>query len=97
LAVAEAGSGEFLKRNFGHVKNVLPVVRKFEAKFRKPGNGRITARCSVPAEVLTTWLAELETRGRLSAAIPVEVIDSRGTVVLSAVIDWFMARDKTHD
>src|SRR5688572_31507889 len=41
LAVAEAGSGELLQRHCGHRNDLLPVLRKLEAKFRKPANGRV--------------------------------------------------------
>ena len=31
-------------------------------------------------------------RGRVSAAVPVEVVDQAGIVVLSAVVEWFISR-----
>ncbi len=94
LAVAEAGTGEFLIRNLGHIKNVVPVVRKLEAKFRKPANGSVTSRCAVAQSVLEGWAFDLEARGRVSIDIPVEVIDSTNTVVLSAVVEWFITTSK---
>jgi hypothetical protein len=92
LAVAEAGSGEFLYRNFRHIENLVPVLRKFDAKFRKPASGRITARCLLATDVVDKWLSELESRGRLLAAIPVEVLDATDAVVLSATAEWFVSR-----
>jgi acyl-coenzyme A thioesterase PaaI-like protein len=47
LAVAEAGSAEFLLRHFGDVAGYVPVVRRLEAKFRKSARGRVSARASV--------------------------------------------------
>ena len=38
------------------------------------------------------WSAELAMHGRVSAAVPVEVVDQAGMVVLSAVVEWFIAR-----
>jgi acyl-coenzyme A thioesterase PaaI-like protein len=52
LAVAEAGAGAFLARQENVPAGIVPVVRRVEAKFRRPAKGRVSARCSVPdAEV----------------------------------------------
>lgn len=91
LAVAEAGSGEFLYRNFGHISHAVPVLRKLEARFRRPASGRVASRCVVSQEVVAEWGVELASRKRLLAAIPVEVIDSAGSVVLTATAEWFIA------
>lgn len=94
LAVAEAGSGEYLFRNLGHIKDVVPVVRKLEAKFRRPANGSVTSRCAIAQAILDGWMSELEVRGRVSADVPIEVIDATNTVVLSAVVEWFITKGK---
>lgn len=93
VAVAEAGSGQFLARQFGDIKGVIPVVRKLEAKFRKPASGRVYSRCLVAPGVVCSWVEEFSSRGRFSAAIPVEVVDSKGVVVLSAVVQWFVSKE----
>lgn len=92
LAVAEAGSGAFLVRHFGDGAGFVPVVRRLESKFRKPATGRVAARAAVPPEEVARWAAELAARGRLSAAVPVEVVDAAGVVVMTAVVEWFIAR-----
>jgi len=92
LATAEAGSGAFLVRQFGEASGHLPVVRRLEAKFRKPARGRVAARACVPVEEVARWSSELTSRGRILAAVPVEVVDRDGIVVLSAVVEWFIAR-----
>jgi acyl-coenzyme A thioesterase PaaI-like protein len=92
LAVAEAGSGAFLVRQFGSNAGFVPVVRRLEAKFRKPAQGRVYARCNVEVPVVERWSAELASRGRVSAPINVEVVDSAGVSVLSAVVEWFIAQ-----
>jgi acyl-coenzyme A thioesterase PaaI-like protein len=92
LAVAEAGSGAFLVRQFGAAAGYVPVVRRLEAKFKKPARGRVAARANVPAEEVARWSGELTSRGRVSAAVPVEVVDSGRVVVLTAVVEWFIAR-----
>jgi len=93
LAVAEAGSAALLLRHMGGATaGFVPVVRRLESKFRRPATGRVWARASVPPEEVARWSAELEARGRVSAAVPVEVVDAAGSVVLSAVVEWFIAR-----
>jgi uncharacterized protein DUF4442 len=42
LTLAEASSSEFLLRHFGSVDGIIPVVRRMDAKFRKPASRSIT-------------------------------------------------------
>ena len=95
LAVAEAGAGEFLLRQFGDAEGLVPVVRRLDSKFRKPASGRVSAR--VPASVGTPeeiagWPEELESRGRVLVTVPVEVVDGTGQLALTAEVAWFIAR-----
>jgi acyl-coenzyme A thioesterase PaaI-like protein len=92
LAVAEAGSGAFLVQAFGDRKGYLPVVRHLEAKFRRPASGRIASRCVVEEGDVRRWTDTLETRGRVSVPIAVEVLDGEGRVVMSARVEWFISR-----
>lgn len=95
LAVVEAGSGAFLLRHLGEAEGFVPVVRRLECKFRKPASGRVSARADVPAAEITRWSAELASRGRVSVTVPVEVVDSAGVIVVTAVVEWFIARRNT--
>lgn len=95
MAVAEAGSGAFLLQRLGGAEAFIPVVRRFEAKFRRPASGRVSARCAVGDEEIAEWRRRLDSAGRLSAAVPVEVVDASGTVVMSALVEWFITRDKS--
>src|SRR5689334_12508914 len=52
LALAEAASGEFLLRTLGPNHGTIPVVRRLEAKFRKPANGMVIATVATPPESL---------------------------------------------
>jgi acyl-coenzyme A thioesterase PaaI-like protein len=92
LAVAEAAAGAFLAGQAGAAAGVVPVVRRLEAKFRRPAAGRVSGRCAVPPGEVDRWLQELAARGRVSATTPVEVVDEGGAVVLSATVEWFIAR-----
>jgi acyl-coenzyme A thioesterase PaaI-like protein len=88
LAVAEAGSGAFLTRHLGDPAGFVPVVRRLDAKFRRPASGRVSARAAIDPSEVSRWAA----RGRVSAAVPVEVVDAAGVVVLTATVEWFIAR-----
>jgi acyl-coenzyme A thioesterase PaaI-like protein len=92
LAVAEAGSGAFLVQQLGSDESVVPVVRRLEAKFRKPARGRISARCPVGAQEVERWSAELAAWARVLAPVTVEVVDADGVIVLSAVVEWFLVK-----
>lgn len=93
LTVAEVGSGVFLLRHLGERDGLTPVVRRLQAKFRRPATGRVSARAAVPPGQVASWRMELETRGRLWASVPVEVVDAGGAVVLSATVEWYIGRD----
>ena len=93
FAVAEAASGLFLLRYFGADAGLVPVVRRVEAKFRKPGRGRVSARALVAPEEPPRWSAELSRRGRVIASVPIEVVGSDGETAVSVTIDWFIVRN----
>lgn len=92
LAVAEAGSAELLLQHMGEPTGVVPVVRRLEAKFRKPARGQVSARASIEPGKLERCSAELKAKGRVSIPVPVAVVDEAGNVVLSAVVEWFIVR-----
>jgi uncharacterized protein DUF4442 len=92
LALAEATSGEFLLRYFGSAEGIVPVVRRLEARFRKPANGAITSTVTTPAETLDLFRAELAGKGRGLISIAVELHDQTGAHTLSASVEWFISR-----
>lgn len=92
LALAEASSGEFLLRRFGSSAGVIPVVRRLEAKFRKPAHGRVSSTASVSAEGLAALDADLAEKGRVLVTVNVEVYDEAGTHALSASVEWFIQK-----
>lgn len=94
MAVAEAGSGTFLLQRLGDPEAYLPVVRRFEAKFRRPASGRVSARCVVDTDEVSEWRRKLEQLGRVSVPVPVEVVDSSGALVLTACVEWFISKRK---
>jgi acyl-coenzyme A thioesterase PaaI-like protein len=94
LALAEAASGQFLLSHFGDMSNVVPVVRRLEAKFRKPAMGRIFSRCTTSLETVTEWKSEFAQRGRLLANVEIEVQDEQGEKILSGNVEWFISKMK---
>ena len=67
------------------------MVRRLEAKFRRPATGRVSARAAIDPAAVAHVPAELQAKGRVMFAVPVEVVDETGTVALSAHIEWFIA------
>jgi acyl-CoA thioesterase FadM len=92
LALAEASSGEFLLRALRSMDGIVPVVRRLEAKFRKPANGAITSTVTTPPATLDRLRADLATKGRALIGIAIELHDESGAHTLSATVEWFITR-----
>lgn len=92
LALAEASGGEFLLRHLGSMNGIVPVVRRLEAKFRKPANGAITSTVTTLPESLDQLRADLAAKGRALISIAVEVHDESGAHTLSATVEWFITK-----
>ena len=71
---------------------VLPVVRRFEAKFRKPAQGAVFSAVSVSEEAKAEFISTLAARGKALLEIHIDVRDEHGTHALSAMAEWFVAR-----
>jgi acyl-coenzyme A thioesterase PaaI-like protein len=94
IALAEASSGEFLLGHLGSADDLVPVVRRVEAKFRKPANGSIASTASASPDALTRLDVELSSKGRSMISVTVEVYDELGAHTLSAKFEWFIQREK---
>jgi acyl-coenzyme A thioesterase PaaI-like protein len=92
LALAEACSGEFLLNALSNQTGIVPVVRRVEAKFKKPANGRVTARINTSLTAFGESFAELEAKGRCLLTIHVDLHDQQGQHSLAASFDWFVAK-----
>jgi acyl-coenzyme A thioesterase PaaI-like protein len=97
LALAEASSGEFLLRHFGSTEGIVPVVRRLEAKFRRPANGTITSTATAAPTILERLDAELASKGRSLVPVTVELHDESGVHTLSATVEWFIQRLPAND
>jgi acyl-coenzyme A thioesterase PaaI-like protein len=92
LALAEATSGEFLLKQLGSIEGIVPVVRRLEARFRKPANGVVAANASVEDEALSRLIEELKAKGRALITVKIELHDESGAHTLSASVEWFVTR-----
>ena len=89
---AEATSGELLLRALGGTgMDVIPVVRRFESKFRKAATGSIQSKGVIPADAIGDFISTLRSKGRATIAIAVEICDESAACVLSASVEWFVA------
>jgi acyl-coenzyme A thioesterase PaaI-like protein len=92
LTLAEASSAEFLLRHCGSAQNIVPLVRRVEAKFRHPARGAGTSTASIAPEAVDRAIADLTAKGRAILFVTVELYDESGAHALSAVIEWFLQR-----
>ena len=92
LALAEACSGEFLVHSLASMQGVVPVVRRVEAKFKKPANGRVTAKINSSLTAIDESIAELLLKGRCLLTIFVDVYDEQGQHSLSSSFEWFLSK-----
>jgi acyl-coenzyme A thioesterase PaaI-like protein len=92
LALAEASSGEFLLRHLGSTDGIVPVVRRLEAKFRKPANGALTSTATVAPDALEQLRADLAAKGRALIAVTIDLHDASGAHTLTATVEWFIQK-----
>lgn len=94
LALAEATSGAYLIEQFaGLGLDLLPVVRRVEAKFRNPARGAIfSTTTALSKEKREEFISTVTERGRALLEIKVDVHDEHGIHALAASFDWFVAR-----
>lgn len=93
LAVGEASSGECLLREFPEMaRSVLAVVRRLEAKFSNPINGKLMTKASVKREEADKFTEQMKAKGRGSIRVHVQVFGSDGTVGSILTVDWFIQK-----
>ena len=92
FALAESTSGEFLLREFKDYElDVIPVVRKAEIKYSKPGNGQVFSKAEfVDTDVLRIH-EELQQNRRVLLKIKVDIINSETERIMTGVFEWFLA------
>ena len=94
FALAEATSGFFLLNEFREIKNILPVVRKVETKYKKPAIGKILSKASFVNTDKEQILEELEINQRILITVRVLLHDLEKTNVMQSDFEWFIAKNK---
>ena len=92
FALAESTSGAFLLREFkDYDLDVIPVVRKAEIKYSKPGNGQVFSKAEfVDTDVLRIH-EEIQLNRRVLLKIKVDIINSEIERIMTGVFEWFLA------
>jgi len=72
--------------------DVFPVIRRIDAKFHQGGQGTVFARCTLDPSELSNVHADLLTKHRAKALVPMQVVDVQGTLLLSVSFEWFIQR-----
>lgn len=92
FALAEATSGEFLLNQFKDLQmDIIPVVRKVEVKYSKPGQSSIYSKAGFMNQSVQEITEELQSKKRVIIKVKVEIFDELDIKLLSAVFDWFVS------
>ena len=93
LTLAESTSGEFLLNEFYEIREqVIPVMRKTEVKYQKPGKGNLYSKATFSKIDKVSVYNELSRKSRAIVPIKVEVFNDANERTLLAVFDWFVAK-----
>jgi hypothetical protein len=96
LALAEASSGQWLIQAMPDLASkVIAVVRRLEAKFKKPMQGAVYSRATTPLAEIQRSAEPLATKGRAIIPVTIEIVDGNGNIGLVAAFDWFAANRET--
>lgn len=92
LTLAEATSGEFLLNEFYAIREkVIPVMRKTEVKYQKPGNGNLYSKATFSKIDKVSVYDDLNRKSKAIIPIKVEVFNEANERTLLAFFDWFIA------
>ena len=95
MALAEACSGEALLGALSDIQDgILPLVRRFECKFRKPAIGMVSGSVHLTAGSVQILRSAILTKGKALIEVPVDLHDESMTPVMSATVEWFVAKKK---
>jgi len=92
FALAEATSGEFLLRQFKNYElNIIPVVRKVESKYSKPGNGTVYSRAVFIDTNTKEVIDELTNKKRVIIKVKIDIYNKNLNKLMTSIFDWFVA------
>jgi len=91
FSLAESTSGQYLSEEYGPTdKEIIPVIRKAEIKYSRPGNGTVYSSATILEPTIEEIREQLNTRGRVLVKVRSEVFDEQDRRLLTAVFDWFV-------
>jgi len=92
FTLAESTSGEYLLENFGGLKmDIIPVIRKAEIKYSKPGKGSIYSTADIVEPGIHEVASALEEKGRIIIKVKVDIFTEGNQRLLTAFFEWFVA------
>lgn len=93
LSLAEASSGEFLLDQFYELrKELIPVIRKTEAKYHRPANGTLFSKAAFDSASKEDVLKDLLQKNRAIVKVKTEVFDAHNNKSLTAIFEWFITK-----
>ncbi len=96
--LAEASSGQFLSDNIKVSKHsIVPILRRAEIKYRKPGMGSLFSRGVYNAEDWDQFHATYADRKRALLSFPIEILDEENAIIALAQYEWFIAEKPKDD
>ncbi len=91
FALAEATSGEFLLRQFSEYElDIVPVVRKVETKYSKPGIGKVFSNADFIDTTVDEIIDEITKRKRIIIKVKVDIFGESEDKIMTSVFDWFI-------
>ncbi|MGW8316225.1 MAG: PaaI family thioesterase [Bacteroidales bacterium] len=92
FSLAEATSGEFLLRKFQSCElNLIPVVRKVDIKYSKPGETVVYSTADFSECSMEEGYAELKEKGRVMIKVKVSLYNESKERIAVSNIHWFLA------
>ncbi len=91
FTLAEATSGEFLLNKFENFKlNIIPVVRKVDVKYSKPGIGTVYSKADFVDSNVDEIIDKLLEKKRIIIKVRVDIYNENLNKLLTSVFDWFI-------
>lgn len=95
FSLAEATSGEFLLKQFHNSElDILPVVRKADIKYSRPGESVIYSTAEFAEGSVEEVYTGLKSRGNIIVRVKVELFNERHERIAISNIHWFLTLAK---
>jgi acyl-CoA thioesterase FadM len=92
FSLAEATAGQFMLNQFPDLQTgFVPVLRKAEVKYKKPGLGVLYSSARIGNENAAEIYQRILTQKRALFQLEVHITDSNNLLVFQGVFDWFVS------